>query len=168
MTQVTLRDFRDTDGPALLAVHTGAILATGDQFYTAAERQSWAHGLVAEGYARARNGGETFILAISGNEAVIGFCSWDNHQILGLYVDPGHQGHGIGSALLRHGEDALRRNGVTLSRIHSSLPALRFYEAHGYVVTSRAMHPSRGGLPMADAMLEKPLPPPGTPAATVL
>jgi ribosomal protein S18 acetylase RimI-like enzyme len=153
---VVLRDFHDGDGPALLAVHTGAILATGDQFYTEAERQSWAHGLVAEGYARARNGGETFILATA-NDAVIGFCSWDAKQIVGLYVDPAQQGRGIGALLLRHGEDALRGHGVALSRIHSSLPAVGFYEAHGYVVTARAMHSSRGGLLMADAMLEKPL-----------
>ena len=154
---ITLRDFRDDDGPALLAVHTGAILATSDQFYTQAQRQSWAHGLVAEGYARARNGGETFILATTANDAIIGFCSWDAKQIIGLYVDRNQQGRGIGSLLLRHGESALRHNGVTLSRIHSSLPAVSFYQAHGYVVTGRAMHSSRGGLPMADAMLEKPL-----------
>ncbi len=154
---IVLRDFRDSDGPALLAVHTGAILATSDEFYTEAERRSWAHGLVAEGYARARSGGETFILATTDSDAVIGFCSWDAKQIIGLYVDASQQGRGIGALLLRHGEDALRASGVTLSRIHSSLPAVSFYEAHGYVVTSRAMHSSRGGLPMADAMLEKAL-----------
>lgn len=156
MTIIILREFRDSDGPALLAVHTGAILATSDQFYTLAQRQSWAHGLVAEGYARARDGGETFILATV-DDAVLGFCSWDAKQIVGLYVDPGQQGRGIGSLLLRHGEDALRHHGVTLSRIHSSLPAVGFYEAHGYAVTGRAMHSSRGGLSMADAMLEKSL-----------
>jgi GNAT superfamily N-acetyltransferase len=141
----------------LLAVHTGAILATSDEFYTEAQRQSWAHGMMAEGYARARDSGETFILATSANDTIIGFCSWDAKQIVGLYVDRNQQGRGIGSLLLRHGEAALRASGVTLSRIHSSLPAVSFYEAHGYVVISRAMHSSRGGLPMADAMLEKPL-----------
>lgn len=156
MMSITLRDFRDSDGPALLAIHTGAILATSDEFYTEAQRQSWAHGLVAEGYARARDGGETFILATS-NTAVIGFCSWGAEQILGLYVDPDHQGKGIGSLLLRYGENALRQSGVAISRIHSSLPAVSFYEAHGYVVTGRAMHSSRGGLLMADAMLERSL-----------
>ncbi len=156
MTSITLRDFRDSDGPALLAIHTGAILATGDQFYSETERLSWAHGLAAEGYARARDGGETFILAVD-HDAVMGFCSWNTQRILGLYVDPNQQGRGIGSLLLRHGEDELRRNGVTLSHIHSSLPAVHFYQAHGYVVTGRAMYPSRGGLLMADATLEKSL-----------
>ena len=155
MMSVTLRDFCDSDGPALLAIHTGAILATGDEFYTEAQRQSWAHGLVAEGYARARDGGETFILAV--DNAVIGFCSWSAERIVGLYVDPNHQGRGIGSLLLRHGEGALRSNGVTISQIHSSLPAVSFYEAHGYAVAGRAMYSSRGGLLMADATLEKTL-----------
>lgn len=153
---IILRDFRESDGPALLEVHTSAILATGDQFYTHAQRQSWAHGLVAEGYARARDGGETFILATA-NDVVVGFCSWNAKQIAGLYVAPDQQGRGIGASLLRHGEAALRSNGVTLSYIHSSLPAVGFYEAHGYVVTGRAMHSSRGGLLMADATLEKSL-----------
>ena len=151
---VTLREFQDGDGPALLAVHTEAILATRDEFYSAAERQSWAHGLTAAGYRRARDAGETFVLAIS-DGAVIGFCSWDQQRIVGLYVAPGHQGKGIGALLLSRGEQALREAGVSLSRIHASLPAVSFYEARGYVISGRFTHASRGGLMMDDAMLEK-------------
>lgn len=153
---VGLREFRDDDGATLLAIHTGAILATTDAFYSAAERQSWAHGLTAEGYARARDGGESFIVATV-DGAAVGFCSWNSQQVLGLYVGPDHQGHGIGKMLLRHGEAALLDLGVTLSRIHASLPAVAFYRSHGYVITSQASHASRGGLLMADAMMEKTL-----------
>lgn len=153
---IILRDLRDSDGPALLTVHTGAILATSDQFYTEAQRQSWAHGLRPEGYLRARDAGETFVVATA-DDLVIGFCSWGDQRILGLYVGPSHQGRGVGTLLLRRGEDALRRNGVTLSHVHASLPAVSFYVAHGYLVTGRAMYPSRGGLLMADATLEKSL-----------
>lgn len=154
---VSLREFHDGDGPALLAVHTGAILASSDAFYSAAERQSWAHGLASDGYARARDGGETFILATTADDLVIGFCSWNRQQILGLYVGADQQGRGVGSRMLRHGEGALRELGATLSRIHSSLPAVGFYQSHGYAITGKTMHPSRGGLLMAGVLLEKPL-----------
>jgi ribosomal protein S18 acetylase RimI-like enzyme len=151
---VTLRGFRDGDGAGLLAVHVGAILAIPDAVYSAAERQSWAHGLTEDGYARARDAGETFIIATTADE-IVGFCAWTPEHIRGLYVAPHHQGRGIGALLLGAGEAALREAGVALSRIHSSEAAVAFYQSHGYVMVGRSQHISRGGLPMADAMLEK-------------
>jgi putative acetyltransferase len=152
---IVIRDFRDDDGPGVLEVHTGAIFATSDDYYTLAERQSWAHGLVAENYARVRDAGETFIVATTSDDIVVGFCSWTEQQVAGLYVAPAYQGQGIGGQLLDIGEAALRANRVRVSRIHASLSAIPFYRAHGYAVTQRGSHRSRGGLMMADAHLEK-------------
>lgn len=154
---IRLRPFRDDDGAYLFAIHTDAILATSDGFYTLAERQSWAHGLTAQDYARARDAGEIFAVATDENDVPIGFCSRSSEKVIGLYVAADHQGRGTGGALLAHGEAALRGLGVTLSRIHASLPAVGFYQARGYRITGQTNHTSRGGLPMAGVLLEKPL-----------
>ena len=152
-----LRPLRDGDDVALLAIHIGAIMATSDEFYSLAERDSWAHGLTEQAYARSRDAGETFVVATDDNDTAIGFCSWNRAAIIGLYVAADRQGTGIGSALLAHGEQALRDFAVTTSHIHSSLPAVGFYQSHGYRITGRTNHASRGGLPMAGVLLEKPL-----------
>lgn len=154
-----LRGFRDGDDEAILAIHINAIMAIGDEFYSLAQRQSWAHGLNAERYGQSRQAGETYTIATDENDRPIGFCSWSRTQIIGLYVAANRQGSGIGSALLVYAEGALRGFGVATSHIHSSLPAVRFYQAHGYQITAETSHASRGGLLMASVHLEKPLAP---------
>jgi ribosomal protein S18 acetylase RimI-like enzyme len=153
---LALRTFRDGDGPALLAVHTAAILATSDDFYTFDERQSWAFDMAPERYGQAHAAGEHFLLAVEGS-SVLGFCSWDAAQICGLYVSPDQQARGIGTTLLAQAESALRRSGTAISRIHSSLPAAGFYQRHGYTPTGQSTYPSRGGLLLAVTFLEKQL-----------
>ena len=54
-----------------------------------------------------------------------------------LYVLPAHQGSGLGGALL----DlvlSLRQDGVGLYVFETNVPARRFYEARGFVVTARS------------------------------
>lgn len=155
---VHIRDFRPDDANALVAVHRSAIMASPDAFYNQAQRESWAHGLAADQYIRANADGETFIVATD-HDLPIGFCSWNRRSVVGLYVAPGHQGRGCGRALLGRAEDALRALGVGTSTIHSSLQAVPFYQAHGYVITGETNHPSRGGLAMRGTLLEKALTP---------
>ena len=154
MSLVTIRPFVDSDAVAVLHIHGSAILAVADDFYSAAERQSWAHGLAAEGYIAARDGGETFIVAVE-DDVAVGFCSVTTHQIIGLYVAPDHQGQGIGKSLLAAAEAVLIDAGTTFSRIHASVSAVQFYESNGYCVTGQTNHISRGGLAMAGTLLEK-------------
>ena len=154
-----LRPLRDGDDAALLAIHVGAIKAVDQAFYPLAERESWAHGLTPEDYVRARAGGEIFAVAVGEDDVPIGFCSWSGEHIIGLYVAADQQGRGIGTDFLAHGEAAVRDFGASGSSIHSSLSAVGFYEAHGYRITGHTNHASRGGLPMAGVLLEKPLGP---------
>ncbi|WP_219923999.1 GNAT family N-acetyltransferase [Nocardioides campestrisoli] len=58
--------------------------------------------------------------------------TWVDH----LYVDPDHQGHGIGSALVELVQ-ALRPDGVGLWVFESNLAARRFYARHGFVEVER-------------------------------
>ena len=53
-----------------------------------------------------------------------------------LYVDPGRQGQGLGSALLAL-VASLRPDGFALWVFETNVPAQRFYARHGLVVTER-------------------------------
>ena len=59
-----------------------------------------------------------------------GFCAVRNGWIDHLYVDPAHQGHGMGAALLRKAMSAQKR--LALWTFQRNANARRFYEAHGF------------------------------------
>jgi GNAT superfamily N-acetyltransferase len=68
-----------------------------------------------------RAGGE--VLVFDQNGRVAGFAALSGGELQAIYVDPPAQGAGVGSALLRAAEDALREaNGL----------ARAFYERHGW------------------------------------
>ncbi len=150
-----VRAFATTDGEALARLHIRAILATSDQFYAAAERESWASALTAQGYANSVASGEIIEVAADGERAPVAFCSRRGDEILGLYVDPDWQGVGIGGLLLDRAETAIAATGHRIIKIKSSLSAVSFYQTHGYAVTSKGTHATRGGLILGSANLEK-------------
>lgn len=71
------------------------------------------------------------------NGQIIGFVSTIEHQIAALFVDPDHQGQGVGSALLAHalaGQDI-----ATLDVYAANASAQRFYERHGFRVAGEGI-----------------------------
>ena len=56
-------------------------------------------------------------------------------ELLRIYITPDLTGNGIGSELLRHGENWMMSNGerrLTVSVHKKNLPGVRFYEARGF------------------------------------
>ena len=82
-------------------------------------------------------------LARDSGDKVVGFALSrtvvDDCELLLLAVDPRVQGHGVGRALLGNFIDQAKKNGAT--RIHLEVrdgnPAIRFYEAAGFVQSNR-------------------------------
>ena len=70
------------------------------------------------------------------DERVVGFALITPTWLHGLYVDPAHQGQGIGSALLELVK-SLRRDGFGLWVFESNTPARAFYSRHGLVEVER-------------------------------
>lgn len=65
------------------------------------------------------------------DDQLVGYIAVEGSTIEGLYVDPGFQGRGIGSALLRHVMD--RSSGILdLWTFQRNTGARRFYEARGF------------------------------------
>jgi GNAT superfamily N-acetyltransferase len=151
-----IRAFTPEDAPAICRLHTRAILAISDEFYSKEQRLSWAHGLTAQGYIDASNKDEIYEVATAGGQ-VIGFCGRTAETVRGLYVDPNFQGRGIGRELLARAEAVLRSEGRTVMNIEASLSAEAFYASAGYRKMSDEMRPTRGGLMMGACMMRKEL-----------
>jgi putative acetyltransferase len=152
--EYSIRPFTPADAPALCRLHTRAILATSDAFYSEAERISWAHGLTPQGYIDASNKDETFEVAVRRGQ-VIGFCGRTAKTVRGLYVDPDCQGQGIGLALLSRAETVLQARGRTSVDINASCPAETFYARAGYTKIAERKRASRGGLMMNACIMRK-------------
>jgi tRNA (guanine-N7-)-methyltransferase len=156
-----IRGMRAEDGAALVALHRRAIHAVPDTITPPEDRESWAHGLCPEAYARiAGEGRETFLVAeIEGH--VAGFVSFAldgaRGEIAGLYVDPAWQGRGIGRRLAGRAEAILRGRGAERVCVRSSLPGAPAYRAFGYRETGRGKHRSRGGRDLPMLFMEKAL-----------
>jgi GNAT superfamily N-acetyltransferase len=155
MPETAIRPFRPTDGAALARLHRRAIMAIPEAFYPIAERESWAHGLTNEGYARAVAGGEIIEVAVDGGDTPIAFCGRKDGEVCGLYVDPDHQGNGIGRALLERAEAAIVRAGHRRIVVRASLFAVPFYRSKGYAEVGHTQFTSRGGLVISATNLEK-------------
>ena len=88
--------------------------------------------------------GDGFWLALDEDERVIGCVGYSRISdtteavVHRLYVKAALKRRGIGTALLRTAEAAMRRRGITLSRVHLGEPreqwreSYAFYPKHGY------------------------------------
>lgn len=66
---------------------------------------------------------------------VAGFAAAGRDELMALYVDPGAQGAGVGSALLEHAEEAMREEGSREAELWvytANGHGRRFYEARGW------------------------------------
>ena len=143
---VILRPWDEEDGPAMADLHRRAILATTDEFYSQEQRESWAHGLDGKGYAKSAADGEIYIIAVDEDDKPLGFCGFKGNEICGLYVDPDHQGKGIGYKLALRAIANITQTTPDKLIIDSSLPAVGFYEQFGYRKVKEVTHDTRGGV----------------------
>ena len=155
------RTFDPADSPVLADIHRRAILAISPRFYSRAELASWAHGLDPARHARMAEEGATYCVAVNSDGEIQGFASsrpdGPDGRVLAIFVDPDAQGQGIGGALLQTVEQDLIALSPRRLIIGASLSAVAFYEAHGYQVTARRLHGTRGGLEIAMRDMEKTL-----------
>jgi ribosomal protein S18 acetylase RimI-like enzyme len=90
-----------------------------------------------------RDGSSAYFLVAHRGASLVGFLEYDElgdePELHRLYVHPDQKGSGIGTALLRALHERLPldvRYRVTVSA--KNMPALRFYERHGFHETGRA------------------------------
>ena len=154
----TIRAGTPADAEAIWRVHRRSILELGRAVYSQAEVESWAHGLVPERYAKnMAERKEAFYVAVDPAGSVIGFCSFVNDEIRGLYVDPTVARCGAGGALLRKAEADLLAAGHSRIWLQASRAGQPFYESKGYEAVEEYPWQSRGGLEIMVKRMEKTL-----------
>lgn len=85
---------------------------------------------------------EIWVQSSSGarGETLSGYLALDGDYLDRLYVDPGHQGAGIGSALLAQAM-RLRPTGLRLHTHQANHRARGFYEKRGFVIVGFGVSP---------------------------
>lgn len=102
----------------------------------AASAHRWVDEHDQEPRWRARlHDAETFVAAVDGLDVGTAGLSSDG-ELLGMWVDPGVRGRGVGRALVAAVRDAAGGSGTTLRVMADNGPAVRFYEGSGFVLTS--------------------------------
>jgi len=149
------------DADAIAAAHIDSIQSIGPHFYGVEVVRAWHAAIEPSIYLNAIHAGETFYVAVvsqEGRREILGFSS---HYVsagahsVGVYVRGIAARRGIGSALLRVAQSSALASGATELRLDSSLAAVEFYKANGFVETGRGEHTLRAGWTMACVFMEK-------------
>ena len=125
---LVLRPATGEDAPAVAALHVATRRASEPQIppqvHTSDEVGAWVAGLVA--------GDEVAVWVAVVGEEVVGYVSFTETWLDDLYVAPGHQGAGVGAALVELVKSQ-RPDGFSLWVFESNAPARAFYRRHGLV-----------------------------------
>lgn len=126
-------------------IHRAAILAVPDKYYDENARESWASGLIPEGYLHSAQDGEVFHVALDDNANPIGFCGFRGYEITALFVTPQHQRKGVGTALYDKAIDEILKGRPANLTLTTSYPALAFFEQQGFIAWQERDEITRGG-----------------------
>jgi GNAT superfamily N-acetyltransferase/chorismate mutase len=130
-TDVELRPATVVDLPTIAEVHLGARAGAGDAFppdvHTADEARAWVADWDLTRY-------DVHVALLDGR--VVGYTRSTPTWLDDLYVSPGAQGRGVGTALLQRVLD-LHPDGVGLWVFESNRLARDFYARHGFVALER-------------------------------
>lgn len=83
-------------------------------------------------------------MCIGENSSIIGVAMLKGDEVTKVFIDPAHQGKGIGRALMNLLEKEATRKELKKVWLISSLPAIDFYKKLGYVILKDYAHPDWG------------------------
>jgi len=131
---MTLRDYRASDTDALIALFRDTVRTVNAADYSEAQVLAWAPDEIhSEDWQRRQARNETFVAEIEGK--IAGFAELeDGRHIHMLFVQKGHQGHGVASGLLAHIEKLAKGRGTSRLSTDASITARPFFERRGFAV----------------------------------
>ncbi|MBM1144879.1 N-acetyltransferase [Alcanivorax sp. ZXX171] len=118
-----IRDYRAADIDQILEIWLSASVK--------------AHNFIAPAFWKSKIGmmrdvyipaSETLVYEAEGE--VVGFYSLYENNLAAIFVRPGSQGEGLGSALIYDAKN--RRKKIQLTVYKDNIPSIRFYEKHGF------------------------------------
>lgn len=99
---------------------------------------------------------ETHVVIVDG--APIAHFTVRGHQLVHLFIEPGHQGMGLGSHLLAQAEARIAVAGHRECELHArtdNVRALAFYQRAGWTMTDRLIHTDEHGISYDEHVLVK-------------
>lgn len=137
------RCFRTTYSPQVLAGEFGPpdLVGTREQL---------------RGWFRPESGFETLVAVVDG--VAIGHVTVCGHHLVHLFVEPDHQGVGLGRYLLGRGEALITSAGHSDLELHArveNVTAIAFYENAGWKVTDRFVYTVEHGISYDERVLVK-------------
>jgi ribosomal protein S18 acetylase RimI-like enzyme len=97
------------------------------------------------------------VVAVDGGTP-IGHVTVSGHRLVHLFVEPGHQGRGLGRQLLARGEAMLTAHGHADLELHArveNVAAIAFYLGHGWTVTDSLIRTVEHGISYDEQVLVK-------------
>lgn len=120
-----IRDYRAADIDQILAIWLSASIKAHD-FVDSAFWTSKTN-VMRDVYIPAS---ETLVYEAEGE--VVGFYSLYENNLAAIFVKPGSQGRGLGSALIDDAKN--RRERMQLTVYKENIPSIKFYEKHGFTL----------------------------------
>jgi predicted N-acetyltransferase YhbS len=138
-----IRPMTREDAEAIHEIHSACLTRTLLGRYTHEQITAWMDGRTPEGYVRASEAGERFFVATVGG-SVVGYASWEEDELLSLFVHPDCQSQGVGSALVETCLADAECTGGAITKVKSVLGAEAFYAKHGFTSECRGSTAKRG------------------------
>lgn len=134
-SDLTLRQARVTDAPALFEAHQDSVQSLARSAYTAPQLQAWFEGRSPAIYEPALSEGRIWLAEQGGQ--VQGFVGVEPLEVSLLFVRRSAAGSGLGRRLLGLGLAQARRTAAGPLKLVATLNSQAFYERHGFVPVER-------------------------------
>lgn len=132
---VDIRTADPEDAAAMVRVHGTSLREQGAGFYDEDQLERLApadHGPDALDGVFGNDDRYAVVAEHDGDVVGFGGVRLDDGSLLGVYVDPGYAGRGIGRMLLDAVEARARNEGLDVLTVFAALNAAGFYEACGF------------------------------------
>lgn len=132
---VAIRRAGPGDVPRLAAVHSASLRAEGANEYSEAQLARLAPSGRLEAFeSEVINRDDRVVMVAENGDRIVGWggVRLDAASLLGVYVEPGATGRGIGRTILAAVEAVVVDNGLRSVTVFAALNAVGFYEACGY------------------------------------
>ena len=157
---VRIRGYEAGDAPEIVRLFYQTVRSVNRADYSEEQVEAWAPGVPDEDEWHARMIGRRTLVAEEDGE-VIGFAELEDDGHLDmLYLREDAVGRGVGRRLYEAVEQEARALGLSRVFAEVSITARPFFERRGFTV-AREQTVHRGGVPLTNFVMEKPLPRPG-------
>lgn len=148
---MNVRDATPADAEAVRSVHYASIIGLGSAVYDQRQVEAWASGCGSANYTAAIEADVLDYVVADHDGVTVGFGSLkeetpDNYEadigaeVTAVYVLPSVARKGVGTAIYTELERRAREQGVAILGLSASLPAVLFYQAHGYDRVTESNH----------------------------